>query len=74
MQILHEAYKVYLIDLFERSTDDMEKLKQFIGRDFQTDLQNIWSTLTGNKKQKVKEMPNFDSEIFKEITGIDVNK
>lgn len=31
---------------------------------------NLWKILTENEKNQFKELPNFDSEIFEEITGI----
>jgi len=35
--------------------------------------QTWWDNLTDNERNIVKSIPNFDSEIFKEITGVDVN-
>lgn len=35
---------------------------------------NWWKRLTKKDKQTIMEIPNFDKEIFKEITGIDVDK
>ena len=32
-----------------------------------------WNTLSDYGKNVIKSLPNFDAEIFKEITGIDVN-
>ena len=32
-----------------------------------------WSGLSNDEKQIIKDIPNFDASIFKEITGIDVN-
>ncbi len=32
-----------------------------------------WQNLSNQKKEIIKSIPNFDSEIFKEITGIDVD-
>ena len=32
----------------------------------------MWAKLTADEKQAVKEIPNFDARIFKEITGIKV--
>lgn len=32
----------------------------------------MWDNLTDDEKQAVKELPNFDTEVFKEITGIEV--
>ena len=36
--------------------------------------QEWWNSLTKEKKDSVMSLPNFDKNIFKEITGIDVNK
>lgn len=47
-------------------------LKKF---EFKEACSNMWRNLTEEEKNKViTELPNFDAEIFKEITGIDVNK
>ena len=35
---------------------------------------NWWSKLTDKNKEIIKSIPNFDAEIFKEITGIEVKK
>lgn len=35
--------------------------------------ENAWSNMTDSEKQLVKDLPNFDAEIFKEITGIDIS-
>lgn len=39
-----------------------------------TDKQNWWNALDENDKREVLSLPNFDAEIFKECTEIDVNK
>jgi len=36
--------------------------------------QEWWDSLTKEEKDIVMSLPNFDKDIFKEITGIDVNK
>ena len=33
-----------------------------------------WDSLSDPEKNIIKSLPNFDAEIFKEITGIDINK
>lgn len=33
-----------------------------------------WDTLSDHQKNIIKALPNFNAEIFKECTGIDVNK
>ena len=35
---------------------------------------NWWDELTDENKEIIKSIPNFDAEIFKEITGIEVKK
>jgi len=32
----------------------------------------MWANLTESDRQAVKDLPNFDARIFKEITGIEV--
>ena len=41
-------------------------------RDISKAYQEWWDKLTGDQKQCIKEIPNFDAEKFKQITGIDV--
>ena len=36
--------------------------------------QVYWDGLSDNAKQKIYDLPNFDKDIFKECTGIDVDK
>ena len=38
------------------------------------EMQEWWDGLTKERKNIVMSLPNFDKNIFKEITGIDVNK
>jgi hypothetical protein len=33
---------------------------------------NFWKDTSEDNKQKFLDLPNFDAEVFKEITGIDV--
>lgn len=33
-----------------------------------------WNRLSPHEKNIIKSLPNFDSKIFKEVTGIDINK
>ena len=39
--------------------------------DYQMSWENLWNKLTDSQKELFKTLPNFDSTIFKEITGID---
>ena len=34
---------------------------------------NLWNEISDDEKNKIMNIPNFDSYIFKEITGIDIN-
>ncbi len=36
------------------------------------ELQEVWDNFTDEEKEVIKSLPNFDAEIFKEITGIEV--
>ena len=36
-------------------------------------VQGWWNNLSDHEKNVIRSLPNFDAEIFKEITGIDVN-
>ena len=36
-------------------------------------VQGWWNNLSDHEKNIIKSLPNFDAEIFKEITGIDIN-
>jgi hypothetical protein len=36
--------------------------------------QNWWDSLSERDRSVIKALPNFDAEIFKKCTGIDVNK
>ena len=42
--------------------------------DFKTACKMMWEQLDDGDKWAVKEIPNFDAEVFKEITGIDVEE
>ena len=41
--------------------------------DFKTACKMMWDKLDDNDKEEVKKIPNFNAEIFEEITGINVN-
>ena len=40
--------------------------------DFKTACNLMWESLSDDDKQSVKELPNFNSKIFKKITGIKI--
>ena len=41
--------------------------------DFKTACKMMWDNLDDENKEAVKAIPNFDADVFEEITGIDVN-
>lgn len=41
--------------------------------DYKTAFQNMWNHFTDEEKMTVRDLPNFDADVFNEITGIDVN-
>lgn len=59
----------------EEKTGDPEKslvggfLKQYGAKEAWV---RWWERLTGENKEIIKSMPNFDANIFKDITGIEV--
>ena len=40
--------------------------------DFKPACKMMWDKLSDDEKQCVKEIPNFNAEVFKEITGIEI--
>ena len=49
-------------------------LKELSEADLSEKRQRWWDKLADEYKECIKSIPNFDAKIFKEITGIDVNK
>jgi hypothetical protein len=41
--------------------------------DYKTACKIMWSKMTAEEKSAVKELPNFDADVFEEITGIHVD-
>ena len=40
--------------------------------DFKEVCQKMWNNFDKTERNKIKKLPNFDKDIFKEITGIEV--
>lgn len=40
--------------------------------DYKTACQKMWDKFTDKQKKAIKKLPNFDKDVFKEITGIEV--
>ena len=41
-------------------------------KDYKKCCQEMWDSLNKSQRAKIKKLPNFDKDIFKEITGIEV--
>jgi hypothetical protein len=41
-----------------------------IAVDFKTACSQAWNAMTDEERASVKTIPNFDAEVFREITGI----
>jgi hypothetical protein len=67
---------IYADDMTDQEKIDYPSYKTTGGylkeRDISKAYQEWWDKLTGDQKQCIKEIPNFDAEKFKQITGIDV--
>ena len=68
---------IYLEDMTEKEIKNHPEaevtggyLKQM---DYDEKVKEWWKSLTDKDKNCIKSLPNFDPDIFKEITGIDVN-
>lgn len=42
--------------------------------DFKTACKLMWSKLSDDEKSVVMQLPNFDADVFEEITGVDVKE
>mgnify|MGYP005922968155 CR=1 FL=1 len=67
----------YFLDMTEKEIKNHPEaevtggyLKQM---DYDEKVKGWWKRLTDKDKNCIKSLPNFDPDIFKEITGIDVN-
>ena len=49
-------------------TLDLEKMS------YKQAWQGWWNSATKGEKAKILDLPNFDADIFEEITGIDLRK
>jgi hypothetical protein len=49
------------------------KDEKLVTYDYKEAWKNFWNLISDDRKQEFLNLPNFDSEIFEEITGIKVN-
>ena len=79
-KLLHKIFsKQFRYVSFEDMTDDekasnpkAENTGGYLKR-IDIDVNDEWRRLTYDERETIMSMPNFDKEIFKEITGIDVD-
>ncbi len=82
IRILNDAFKpaewVKVDDMTqEEKTEhpEYETTKGYLKtKDFKTAYKTMWSELTDDEKEAVMQLPNFDAEVFEEITGINVKE
>ena len=59
---------IYRIELTFLEGDELKE------RSYQDACKIAWDSASEDDKELLKELPNFSAKVFKEITGIDVNK
>lgn len=64
-----ESHKYELITPYTRGI-----VRQLAKNINELNWQANWDALNDKDKKLIMELPNFDKEIFKEITGVDINK
>ena len=68
-------YSVNMSDDEKKSNPKYETTGGYLKTvDFKTACKMMWENLSENERQEVMKLPNFDSTIFYEITGIIISK
>lgn len=68
-------YSVNMSDDEKKSNPTYETTGGYLKTvDFKTACKMMWENLSENERQEVMKLPNFDSNIFYEITGIIISK
>ena len=68
-------YSVNMSDDEKKSNPKYETTGGYLKTvDFKTACKMMWEKLSENERQEVMKLPNFDSNIFYEITGIIISK
>ena len=68
-------YSVNMSDDEKKSNPKYETTGGYLKTvDFKTACKMMWENLSENERQEVMKLPNFDSNIFYEITGIIISK
>lgn len=68
-------YSVNMSDDEKKSNPKYETTGGYLKTvDFKTACKMMWKNLSENERQEVMKLPNFDSNIFYEITGIIISK
>jgi hypothetical protein len=64
---------VPLSDIQEPTEEDKARDGRLVERSHKEAWAILWSNLSDSEKQAVKTIPNFDADVFEEITGIRVS-
>lgn len=82
MRLLNQKFNL-TIWISSRNMSDTEKKEHpehkthagyFKALDLKTACRQMWDDFTDGERQAVREIPNFDPDVFEEITGIDARK
>jgi hypothetical protein len=64
------------VDVEDLSDDEKDRYPfgKLESRTYKAAWADYWKTASNTDKQRFKRLPNFDAEIFEEITGINVEQ
>ena len=71
-----KSYCVFNKDVPESRYEEVLEIAKAIFKDINIEILDwgkLWPQVTPENKKKLQELPEFDAEIFKGITGIDVS-
>ena len=85
VRVLHKAFRVTCYVPFEDMTSEEKAAHPEYGPDneyggymrkvdYKTACKQAWDALNDDERKSVTEIPNFDADVFEEITGIDARK
>ena len=85
VRVLHKAFRVTCYVPFEDMTSEEKAAHPECGPDneyggymrkvdYKTACKQAWDALNDDERKSVTEIPNFDADVFEEITGIDARK
>ena len=66
--------KPVLSDTEKEANPEVKTTSTFLRMVDNPDVQNWWRSISDEDKKAILSIPNFNKAIFKEITGVDVDK